>query len=625
MTEIDSAAQPGQEESARRLLKRAGRVGRIARVFRFALLSIVDSFLWAVALAVAVYARFGFDWSQVNVGGLVIVALVAIDVHLIVGGFVGLYTGRRRLASFEETGWVAVASLSGAVAALAVAELPAGGNLVPLSAILAAGAYQVIGALAARYLGRTLLEWRFPHRANRRRLLVFGAGEAGYQTVRALQRDSEADTVAVALLDDDPMKAHLRMQRLRVVGGRNDIAAAAERFGADVLLIAMPSVSHEVIVDVADRAQVAGLTVQVLPRLSQIVEHGVRVRDIRDITLADFLSRPEVHLDLDQIAAYLHGKRILVTGAGGSIGSQLCETIRTFGPERVFMLDHSENNLHRLCLRLDGTAAGDSPDVLLADIRDREALREIFDRLRPQVVFHAAAHKHVPFLELHPAEGVKTNVFGTLNVLGVAAEFGVERFVNISTDKAADPVNVLGLTKRIAERVTAHVATQTPGVFLSVRFGNVLGSDGSVIPTFREQLAQGRAMTVTHEDVTRYFMTIPEAVHLVLQAGAIGCDGDVLVLEMGEPVKIVDLARRLAAELKPGVPPWITFTGLRPGEKLHEVLFSANDTTVDKPHEALWRCRVPPLDPGELDGAGSVAGMSDLLERTRQLQVDRIG
>jgi dTDP-glucose 4,6-dehydratase len=208
----------------------------------------------------------------------------------------------------------------------------------------------------------------------------------------------------------------------------------------------------------------------------------------------------------------------------------------------------------------------------------------------------------VPFLESYPAEAIKTNVQGTLNVLAAAADADVERFVNISTDKAADPVNVLGITKRIGERFTAHFAPLTSGVFMSVRFGNVLGSDGSVIPTFREQLTQGRPLTITHPEATRYFMTIPEAVQLVVQAGAIGGDGDVLVLEMGEPVKIIDLAHRLAAQLKPGVPANIEVIGLRPGEKLHEVLFSADDTTVDKPHEQLWRCTVPPLSPSLLDG-----------------------
>jgi dTDP-glucose 4,6-dehydratase len=287
------------------------------------------------------------------------------------------------------------------------------------------------------------------------------------------------------------------------------------------------------------------------------------------------------------------------------------------------MLDHSENNLHRLSLRMHGSGSLDSPDLILADIRDPQALREIFQRERPQVVFHAAAHKHVPFLEAHPAEAIKTNVFGTLNVLVAAAAVGVERFVNISTDKAADPVNMLGITKRIGERFTAHFAPLTSGVFMSVRFGNVLGSDGSVIPTFREQLMQHRPLTVTHLEATRYFMTIPEAVQLVVQAGAIGGDGDVLVLEMGEPVKIVDLARRVAAQLKPGIPVNIEIIGLRPGEKLHETLFSASDKTIDKPHEQLWRCEVPPLSPALLDETTTPEQLAELVDQPALASGDR--
>ncbi len=251
-------------------------------------------------------------------------------------------------------------------------------------------------------------------------------------------------------------------------------------------------------------------------------------------------------------------------------------------------------------MRLEGRALLTSPDLVLCDIRDLDALRAVFEEHRPDVVFHAAAHKHVTFLERHPAEGLKTNVFGTENVLRVAVEYGIERFVNVSTDKAADPANVLGLTKRLGERLTAHYATRGDGVFISVRFGNVLGSDGSVIPTFREQIARGEAITVTHPEVTRFFMTIPEAVQLVVEAGALGEDGDVLVLEMGEPVKIVDLAYRLAAEVSPGVPPHIVYTGLREGEKLHEDLLSDRDEMLDRPHELLYRGRVPTIPPERL-------------------------
>ncbi len=590
----------------------------------------LDATLWLAALSVAVNARLGFSWALVDIPALLIVAFVAIDIHLLTGIIAGLYTGRRRLASFEETVWLAVAASAGTTAAFLVSWLVGDANLVPLSAVLAAGAYQLIGALGVRYTGRLILDLRRPRSPRDSRMLIFGAGEAGLQTARALLRDAQSDALPVAFLDDDPSKAGLRTQGLRVVGSREHIEAAATTFQADSILIAMPSAPHEALVDVADRAQQAGLKVQVLPRLSQIVEDGIRVRDIREMTLADFLERDEAHLDLGQIAGYLQGKRVLVTGAGGSIGSELCETIRRFNPDRLLMLDHSENNLHRLSLRMHGSGSLDSPDLILADIRDPEALREIFERERPQVVFHAAAHKHVTFLEAFPAEAIKTNVHGTLNVLVAASEVGVERFVNISTDKAADPVNVLGITKRIGERFTAHFAPLSSGVFMSVRFGNVLGSDGSVIPTFREQIMQGRPLTVTHPDATRYFMTIAEAVQLVVQAGAIGQGGDVLVLDMGEPVKIVDLAHRLSAQLKPGLPVNIEFIGLRPGEKLHEVLFSATDKTGRQTPRTTVALRSASAQPvplrrddqsGATGGVGGPAGPSFRGPLTRPLAV----
>jgi len=449
-------------------------------------------------------------------------------------------------------------------------------------------------------------------RANR--VLVFGAGNAGEQAVRALRVDPESDLLPVAFLDDDPSKARLRLAALPIEGGRDNIGTAARKHEAGVLLIAIPSAPHDTTLALAEIAQAEGLLVRVLPRLDKFLTEPVAAKDIRQLTLADFLSRDEVRLDLERIADYLTDRVVLVTGAGGSIGAQLCETLVEFKPRRIVMLDHSENSLHALELRLEGRAMLTSPDLVLADIRDLEVLRDVFDEHRPQVVFHAAAHKHVTFLERHPAEAVKTNVLGTDNVLRASVEHGVERFVNISTDKAAEPINVLGLTKRLAERLTAEYAGYGDGVYMSVRFGNVLGSDGSVIPTFREQIARGEPMTVTDPEVTRYFMTIPEAVQLVIEAAALGRDGDVLVLEMGEPVKIVDLAYRLAAEVMPGVPPRIVFTGLREGEKLHEELFSSRDELLDRPHELLHRFRVPPIEPGQIadlaDGEGT-----DLVKR----------
>jgi FlaA1/EpsC-like NDP-sugar epimerase len=587
---------------------------------KYKLLVIIDALLWAIVLPIAAFTRF-FDWSRVDQEGLAIAIFVAMGVQIAAGLATGLYLGRRKLGSFEEVGWVALTSVVVVVALFILIGLSPGPmNLIPRSTILAAGAYQIVGALAVRYVIRVLDEGRRRSTHERpHRLLVFGAGTAGEQAVRSLREDQQSDLEPVAFLDDDASKARLRLLGLPIAGNRGAIAAAAERYDAGALLIAVPSAGQANILDIADRGQQAGLAVKVLPRLDEFLLGTADVKDIRDITLADFLSREEVRLDLDRIAGYVEGRTVLVTGAGGSIGSELCATVQSFNPKRLVKLDHAENSLHSLQLRLEGRALLDSPDLVLADIRDRDAMFRIFETVQPEVVFHAAAHKHVTFLENHPAEAAKTNVFGTRNLLEAAAATNVSRFVNVSTDKAADPENVLGLTKRLGERMTSHFGSRGAGVYMSTRFGNVLGSHGSVIPTFREQIARGEPITVTDPEVTRYFMTIPEAVQLVMEAGAVGRSGDVLVLEMVEPVKIIDLAYRLAAEINPGVPPQITITGLREGEKLHETLSTGDDEALGQPHELLWRFRVPPLDPASVDVLSGVHDPDKLIAMLKQL------
>lgn len=312
----------------------------------------------------------------------------------------------------------------------------------------------------------------------------------------------------------------------------------------------------------------------------------------------DVLGRPSRLDDLVLSADYLVGRRVLITGAGGSIGAELARQVHAVGPGELILLDRDESALHGVQLAIYGHGLLDTPDTALACIRDKAALREIFARHRPHVVFHAAALKHLPLLEQYPDEGWKTNVVGTHNVLELSAEHGVETFVNVSTDKAADPTSVLGATKRIAEQLTAWYGCHAAGTYLSVRFGNVLGSRGSVLHTFRQQIASGGPVTVTHPDVTRYFMTIREACRLVMQAGALGRDGEVLVLDMGEPVRILDVAQRLIARSGRSID--VVFTGLRPSEKLHERLFSTDERAVRARHPLISHVLVPPLEPSEL-------------------------
>jgi FlaA1/EpsC-like NDP-sugar epimerase len=326
------------------------------------------------------------------------------------------------------------------------------------------------------------------------------------------------------------------------------------------------------------------------------------------VTEQDLLGRHEIQTDVDAIAGYLTGRRVLVTGAGGSIGSELCRQIHRFAPAELIKLDRDESGLQELQLSIEQKALLGERSLVVCNIQDVAALEAVFEEHRPEVVFHAAALKHLPLLEMWPAEAVKTNVIGTWNILTTSIKYGVSRLVNISTDKAADPCSVLGYTKRIGERLTATAATRADGAFLSVRFGNVLGSRGSVLTTFRAQIEAGGPVTVTHPDVTRYFMTVQEAVQLVVQAGAIGNNSEVLVLDMGSPARIAEVAKRLAEESDKPIE--IVFTGLRPGEKLHEVLFGSDEADVRPRHPLISHVPVPAID-AKLIGLIDTAGTSE--------------
>ncbi|MGZ5405519.1 MAG: polysaccharide biosynthesis protein, partial [Nocardioides sp.] len=402
-------------------------------------------------------------------------------------------------------------------------------------------------------------------------VLVVGAGEGGRDLVNSMLRDPGQTWSPVGFLDDDPHKRHRRIRRIPVLGGTDTLVEQVAATGAEAVIVAIPSAGRDLISRLRLDAAKAEVPVKVLPSPHELLNHDAGIRDLRDINLSDVLGRHQIDTDLSTIADYLSGRRVLVTGAGGSIGSELCRQIGRYGPAELIMLDRDESALHAVQLSIQGRALLDSDEVVLCDIRDRDTLLALFKERRPEVVFHAAALKHLPMLEQYPAEAVKTNIVGTQNVLDAAELVGSERVVNISTDKAANPSSVLGYSKRVAERITANRAQRTGHHFVSVRFGNVLGSRGSVLTAFASQIATGGPVTVTHPDVTRYFMTIEEACELVVQAAAIGRPGEALVLDMGNPVRIQDMARQLIAQN--GRPLEVVYTGLRPGEKLHEELF----------------------------------------------------
>ena len=429
---------------------------------------------------------------------------------------------------------------------------------------------------------------------------MIGAGEAGRELLWSMLRDPSRTWLPVGLLDDDPHKRHRRLRHVPVLGTTDQLIEQVRATGAEAVVIAIPSAPKPVIARLRLAALEAKVDIKVLPATTAILNERVGIRDLRDINLNDVLGRSQLDTDVEAIAGYLAGKRVLVTGAGGSIGAELCRQIMQFAPGALLMLDRDESALHAVQLSIRGRALLDSDDVILCDIRDANAVNTVFAKHRPQVVFHAAALKHLPMLEQYPAEAVKTNVLGTRIVLDAADLVGVDRFVNISTDKAANPCSVLGYSKRVAERLTATRAASSAGTFLSVRFGNVLGSRGSVLTSFAQQIASGGPVTVTHSEVTRYFMTTEEACQLVIQAAVIGSPGEALVLEMGEPVRILDVARQLIQQS--GQPVQIEYTGLREGEKLHEDLFGDREPRHIRPrHQLVSHVPVPRVAESDID------------------------
>jgi FlaA1/EpsC-like NDP-sugar epimerase len=569
-------------------------VNEILTKYRFALQATFDCGAWMFGLWLATLLRYELQFGAVDLLGVLALGSIAMVAQVVLGRLGGLYVHRWRYGTFDEVvGTLKVVAMVTVLVAAADAFSP-GVRPVPVSAAIMSG-FVALGIMCiGRLVWRQKLEkWTRAEGDDRLPIIVIGAGSGGLQVITAMIKAGPYHPVAV--IDDNPDLRNLRIKGVKVGGDRSSLAQIVEQTGAKHIIIAIPSASGEFIRDVAKRADELELRTLILPPVDEMFGIGVNLGDIRPLTEADLLGRRELSLDIESVAGYLTGKRVLVTGAGGSIGSELCRQIHRFAPESLVMLDRDESALQAVQISIEGRGLLDSRDLVVCCIRDSGRLQQVFEEHRPEVVFHAAALKHLPLLEMHAEEGWKTNVWGTQNLLELAGEFGVDRFVNISTDKAADASSVLGQTKRIAEQLTSHAGKEHSGTYLSVRFGNVLGSRGSVLPLFREQIAQGGPITVTHPEVTRFFMTIPEACELVIQAGALSHDGEVLVLDMGEPVKIADLARRLIAECDRTVE--IVYTGLRPGEKMHEVLFSPTELPSASEHPMIQRVEVPPMSP----------------------------
>ncbi|HEX2893676.1 MAG TPA: nucleoside-diphosphate sugar epimerase/dehydratase [Marmoricola sp.] len=560
-----------------------------------------DAFAWVSSFVVmAAVTHLAGIGEPDNIGRAMVAGGLCAAAHVALALPFRLHQGRAAIGGFEDVVLMSAVAVSvGAVSiAMQFTTGPYYRTVVAVASPLLAILIMLWGRTLARFVRDRSLRLRRQPRPDTEPVVVVGAGEAATQLVRAMFADPRSHWRPVALVDDDPWKRHRKMRGVSVVGRTSDVVAVARERGVSTVVVAIPSATKEFIQSLVDLTRGTNLDLKVLPKADDLLQPGrVGITDIRDIELTDLLGRHQIDTDIDSIAGYLTGKRILVTGAGGSIGSELCRQVARFDPAELIMLDRDESALHAVQLSIYGQAMLDSDDVVLADIRDSLYIDSLFEQRKPEVVFHAAALKHLPMLEQYPGEAIKTNVWGTLSILEAAKAHGVERFVNISTDKAANPCNVLGYSKRLAEGLTAAVAAEADGTYLSVRFGNVLGSRGSVLTAFTAQIAKGGPVTVTHPEVTRFFMTVQEAVQLVIQAAAIGRDGEALVLDMGEPVSIDSVARQLI-ELS-GKDIEIVYTGLRDGEKLHEELWGDGEPDLRPAHPRVSHTPVPAYDPVE--------------------------
>lgn len=576
-----------------------------------------DLALWLIA-AVAIYLlRYDAHMpSQIysNVGVYVGFSLLGM---FIFGMLLKVYRFGWKLGSWEEMVSIAIQILGSAVLATSITLLVFGLKGSPLVFYLTIPPLAFANILFLRAIMRLVSTPRWSGSADAKRVLVYGCGTAGRDLVRLTHFDQRSPHRVVAFLDDDRMNRNFSFMGVKVAGTRHELSKVAHQFQASTLIVAIYDLEQDILQEVFANALDNGLEVYRLPPLTHFLDRHHAITSIQKITATDLLGRDDLTTNLLERAKYINGKRVLITGAGGSIGSEIARQVSKLGPSEIALLDRDESALHEVQLSIYGRALLDTRDMVLCDIRDEDALRRVFKEHRPQIVFHTAALKHLPMLESYPEEGWKTNVLGTLNLLQLADEFEVETFVNISTDKAANPTSVLGRTKRIAERLTAAKNTSATGRYVSVRFGNVLDSRGSVLRSIRYQIQHGGPVTITHPDVNRYFMTIPEACSLVIEAGAIGHRGEVMILDMGSPVMINDLAQRLITESRQAVQ--IVYTGLRHGEKLSEELVAEDEQAQHRENAAILHVPIPPLEVSELEsqrdwtltGKSSVTGSVD--------------
>lgn len=578
--------------------------------------------LWIpLALVIAYLLRFNLDGIAVEYRiSMYRLIAIALPVQAVIFWFLGLYRALWRFASLPDLIRILKGTGLGVLSVIMIDLMLTRLHLVPRSVLFLYPLLLVTGLCVPRIAYRWFKDNRLQLRSQEgQRTIIIGAGRAGELLARDLLHRPEYQLVA--FVDDDPGKQQREIHGIRVVGDTGNLAEIVEFLSCDLVLLAMPSAGRKTIQRLVEECSEIGVQCKTLPSVFEIDGMAVNAGQLRPVTLEDLLGREVVQLDHDAIAAYLSGRNILVTGGGGSIGSELCRQIAGQNPERLIILDHGEYNLYLVEYEL----RKDFPDLhleaILGDVKNPERVDWVFQQFKPDIVFHAAAYKHVPMLEINPAEAVNNNIFGTMVVADASDRHGIDRFVLVSTDKAVNPVNVMGASKRVAEIYCQNLSSRTKTSFITTRFGNVIGSTGSVVPLFRKQIEQGGPVTVTHPEITRYFMTIPEAASLILQAGSMGKGGEIFVLDMGEPVLIRDLAEQMIqlSGLIPGEDIEIVYTGLRPGEKLFEEILHENEDLQKTSHNKLFLASSRKVDWSRLNSS-----LTDLKNYARSRNVGEL-
>ncbi len=586
------------------------------------LLLISDIILVNICIYVALVFRFDGNipkqFIDIFLNSIIYLTVIKISVYYLLG----LYRSLWRYASIDEMLQLAFAvSIDGVLTFLFGlffdTRLPR--SVYAIACILT---FLLLGGVRLSYrITRRVKNIVIKDRSNVTRVMVIGAGEAGSMVIRELQRHIELESTPVVVIDDDDKKHRARIHGIPIVGDRTYIKKAAAKYGIGEIIVALPSVPKDELKDILKICKETKCKLKTLPGMYEIINEDVSIKSIRDVNIEDLLGRDEVDLNIKEISSYIKNEVVLITGGGGSIGSELCRQIARFHPKKLIILDIYENNAYDLQQELRRTFKDKlNMEVIIASVRDKIRMEQIFDNYRPGVVFHAAAHKHVPLMEVNPGEAIKNNIKGTLNTAQCADKYGVKRFVLISTDKAVNPTNIMGATKRVAEMIIQAMDKQSQTEFAAVRFGNVLGSNGSVIPLFKKQIESGGPVTVTHPEITRYFMTIPEAAKLVIQAGAMARGGEIFILDMGESVKIADLARDLIklSGFEPDTDIMIEFTGLRPGEKLYEELLLAEEGIEGTRHKSIFIAKPLEINYDEL--IAKIDEMKENLESTQKIK-----